>query len=97
MENKNWISINERLPEIKHDFETMIEKQMISKQVFILTDLNAKWKDNSTDEYLKQPIELKAYDVERQMMGNSFKGWSLSETGTGAYHKLESATHWREI
>lgn len=95
-EGKAWISINDKLPETRKDFETMCELQYISKPVFILTDLNAKWKDNLTGEYLKEPIEIKAYYVERQMMGNSFKGWSLSDTGTGAYSKLEVATHWRE-
>lgn len=95
---KKWISISERLPITTFDFNTMYETQEISKKVIVLTDIKAGWEDNGTGEYLKEAIELEAYYIQRSMLGGSItKCWSLSDTGTDSYCKLEAVSHWREI
>jgi len=80
-ERRAWIPVDERLPDVKDDFETMMESQQISKPIWI-----------KLKEGLFKETEIDGYYVVRNRIGM----WSLDPCGTSQYYKLEIGTHWCE-
>lgn len=79
---KQWVSVKEKLPDVKHDFQTMLETQMISKPILI-----------KLKEGLFKQTEIDGYYVLRNGLGM----WSLDPCVTSQYYNLEIGTHWRYI
>jgi hypothetical protein len=92
--NKEWISVNDRLPETHLAFETMLETQYISDRVVILSNPDVPWR-NEKGLLLTEPVEVEVYYVERQAPFNAGKMWSLSSTGDSMFFEINAATHWR--
>lgn len=84
-ENNIWIAVEDRLPELHDDFETMLETQRTSKPIFIKLSGGRINKETGTNE-------IDGYFVKR----NGTNMWSLDKCATGQYYPLELATHWRE-
>jgi len=81
-----WISINEKQPDVRDDFQTMLESQQISKKVWI--KLKDEWKDKQGNIV----TEIDGFFI----IHNGNKVWSLDPCGTSQYYKLEIGTHWCE-
>ena len=82
IDEKKWISVDERLPGVKHDFQTMLETQMISKPILI-----------KLKKGLSEQSEIEGYYVVKNGVGML----SLDPCGTSQYYKLEIATHWMYV
>ncbi len=83
-QEKEWIPIENSLPEVSDDFETTMETQQISKPVWIKLSGGRRNKATGTDE-------IDAHYVVKNGTGM----WSLDPCASSQYYPLALATHWR--